>query len=85
MNRCERQQRPRHAVATTEQVLAQLIARTGGRSDRTLHVQRHIAAPLGLPAWEVALSVAQLRVAGMVETDPEFPALIRLVSAAARV
>lgn len=68
---------------TTERVLAQLIVRTAGRSDRTLHVQRHVAQPIGLPAWEVAASVAQLRAAGVVETDPQFPALIRLVPAQA--
>lgn len=64
----------------TERVLAQLIARTGGRCDRTIHIHRHITHPLGLSEREVAASVVMLREGGVIEADPMFPSLIRLTA-----
>jgi hypothetical protein len=72
-------------MRTTERVLTQLMERTGGRCDRTVHIHRHITRPLHLSEGEVATSVAALQEGGLIEADPMLPELIRLTARMGRV
>lgn len=72
-------------MRTTERILAQLIERTEGRCDRTVHMHRHITRPLGLSERAVAASVAMLREGGVIEADPMCPSLIRLTAHAGTI